>query len=121
MVKFEYFGNSTVAFKAFKTGKIDVWEETDTSAWAQKYDFNAIKNGKVSKVEIPHQHEIGMNAFVFNTCNLLFADEKVHCAMEKAFDFELLNKKFYHGSLTRTFSLFTTSSSWQKSYCKASS
>lgn len=105
-VKMEYFGNKTVAFEAFKAGEIDLWEETDPGDWKQNYDFQAVKDGKVSKVEVQHQHQVGMEAFVFNTRNSLFADEKVRRALTQVFDFEWLNKNLYRGEKTRTLSFF---------------
>ncbi|MEB3702979.1 ABC transporter substrate-binding protein [Candidatus Bealeia paramacronuclearis] len=105
-VRFEYFGNTTVAFEAFKSGEIDLWEETDPSAWIKEYDFHAIQDGRVSKVEIPHRHQVGMNAFAFNIRNPLFVDEKVRRALAYVFDFEWLNKNIYYGTLTRTLSFF---------------
>ncbi|MBS0272588.1 MAG: ABC transporter substrate-binding protein [Proteobacteria bacterium] len=105
-LRFDYYKNAAVAFEAFKAGDVMTREESDMGKWAQNYDFPAIKNGLVKKVEIPHQHQVGMQAFAFNTRREIFQDPRVRRALAYAFDYDWLNKNAFHGALIRTTSFF---------------
>lgn len=105
-LRFDYYKNAAVAFEAFKAGNAHSREESDTGKWAQKYDFPAIQKGLVKKVEIPHQHQVGMQAFVFNTRREIFQDPRVRRAFSYIFDYDWLNKNMLHGAMVRTTSFF---------------
>lgn len=102
---FDFYKSAAVAFEAFKSGDVHCREESDMAKWAQ-YDFPAIHNKLVRKVEIPHKHQVGMQAFAFNTRQELFKDPRVRRALAYVFDFDWLNKSTFHGDLTRTTSFF---------------
>lgn len=104
-LSFDYYKNAAVAFEAFKAGNVYTREESDMGKWAQ-YDFPAIQRNLVKKVEIPHQHQVGMQAFAFNTRREIFKDPRVRRALAYVFDFDWLNKSTFHGALTRTTSFF---------------
>jgi microcin C transport system substrate-binding protein len=106
ILHFDYYKNAAVAFEAFKAGLVHAREESDTGKWATGYDFPAIKKGLVKRVEIPHKHQVGMQAFVFNTRRVLFQDPRVRRALAYAFDYDWLNKNMFHGAMTRTTSFF---------------
>jgi len=105
-LRFDYYKNAAVAFEAFKAGDVYMREEADPGKWAQKYDFPAVKKGLVRCLEIPHQHQVGMQAFVFNTRREIFQDPRVRRALAYVFDYDWLNKNMFHGALTRTTSFF---------------
>lgn len=105
-LRFDCYKNAAVAFEAFKAGHIYSREESDTGKWAQNYNFPAIKDGRVKKVEIPHQHQVGMQAFVFNTRREIFKDPRVRRALAYVFNYDWLNKNMFHGAMTRTTSFF---------------
>ncbi len=105
-LRFDFYKNAAVAFEAFKAGNAHVREESDPGKWAEKYKFPAVQKGFVKCLEIPHQHQVGMQAFVFNTRRELFQDPRVRRALAYAFDFDWLNKSMFHGALTRTTSFF---------------
>lgn len=106
ILRFDYYKNAAVAFEAFKAGNVYSREESDTGKWAQNYDFPAIREGRVKKVAIPHQHQVGMQAFVFNTRRDMFKDPRVRRALAYVLDYEWLNKNMFHGAMTRTTSFF---------------
>ena len=105
-LRFDYYKNATVAFEAFKAGEVDMREESDVGKWAESYNFPAAKKGLVQCLAIPHQHQVGMQAFVFNTRREPFQDPRVRRALAYAFDADWLNKTMFHGALTRTLSFF---------------
>lgn len=105
-LRFDFYKNAAVAFEAFKAGEVYSREESDTGKWAQNYNFPAVQKGLVKKVEIPHQHQVGMQAFVFNTRREIFKDPRVRRALSYVFDYDWLNKNMFHGAMTRTTSFF---------------
>ncbi len=108
-IRYEYYGDSAVAFEAFKSGAVSVWRETNAARWADSYNFPAVQNGRVRRVEIPHQRPSGMNGFVFNTRRALFADWRVREAFILAFDFERINALINGGHEPRIPSYFGNS------------
>lgn len=105
-LRFDFYKNATVAFEAFKAGNSYTREEADAGKWAQNYNFPAVQNGLVTCAEIPHQHQVGMRAFVFNTRRDMFQDPRVRRALAYAFDYDWLNKHLFYGAFTRTTSFF---------------
>ena len=65
-VRFEYFRDRTAAFEALKAGKIDLREEFTSRDWATGYDFPALKDGRVMKVELPDETPSGAQGFFIN-------------------------------------------------------
>ncbi|MDT7952179.1 MAG: extracellular solute-binding protein [Acetobacteraceae bacterium] len=105
-VRIEYFRDPTVAFQAFKAGQIDYRQENISKQWATGYDFPAVTNGLVQKVEIPHELPIGIQGWLFNTRRAQFADRRVREALGQVFDFQWMNKNLFFGAYDRTTSYF---------------
>ncbi len=103
---FDFYKNAAVAFEAFKAGEVYAREEKDAGKWKKQYDFPAVKQGKVVLLEIPHRHQVGMQAFAFNTRREIFKDPRVRRALAYAFDYDWLNKHLFSGGMTRTTSFF---------------
>lgn len=108
-VRYEYFGDASVAFEAFKAGLVSVWREPNAARWADSYDFPAVTEGRIRLVEIPHQRPSGMSGFVFNTRRLQFSDWRVRQALILAFDFEQINAMVNGGAEPRIQSYFGNS------------
>lgn len=108
-IRYEYFGDAAVAFESFKAGLISVWREPNAARWADSYDFPALTDGLLRRVEIPHQRPSGMSGFVFNTRRAQFADWRVREALILAFDFEQINATVNGGAEPRIQSYFGNS------------
>lgn len=108
-MRYDYFRDATVELEAFKGGDVDFRSENVAKVWATGYDFPALRDGKVRKVEIPNERPSGMQGFVFNTRRDLFADPRVREALGLLFDFEWTNENLFHGAYTRTKSYFANS------------
>jgi len=108
-IRYEYFGDQAVAFEAFKAGLISVWREPNAARWDDSYDFPAVAEGRVSRVEIPHQRPSGMSGFVFNTRRPVFTDWRVREALILAFDFDQINDTVNGGAEPRITSYFGNS------------
>ena len=87
-IRMEFFGDGNAMFEAFTSGLLTTIRETNAHSWNTRYNFPAVQSGDVVKSEIPHQRPSGLNGFVMNTRNPLFADWRVREAMITAFNFE---------------------------------
>ncbi|WP_291175189.1 extracellular solute-binding protein [Hyphomicrobium sp.] len=108
-IRFEYFREGATQFEAFKTGAIDLRVEDDPALWAKGYDFPAAKDGRIQLEEIAIGLPAGMTALVFNTRRPVFADPRVRAALIHLFNFEWVNKSFFHGLYKRSQSYFERS------------
>ncbi|MEP9353057.1 extracellular solute-binding protein [Xanthobacter sp. KR7-65] len=101
-----YFRDANSEFEAFRKGLVDARFEGDPGRWETGYDFPAVRSGEVVKEMIPTGTPKPYSAFVFNTRRPLFADIRVRQALIELFDFEWLDRNFYHGLYRRTASFF---------------
>jgi len=108
-IRYEYYGDTSVAFEAFKAGLVSVWREPNAARWFDSYDFPAIADGRIVQTEIPHQRPSGMSGFVFNTRRSLFADWRVREAFIQVFDFAQINATVNGGAEPRIVSYFGNS------------
>ncbi|WP_454916905.1 extracellular solute-binding protein [Xanthobacter sediminis] len=105
-LRFVYFRDANSEFEAFKKGLIDARFESDPARWETGYDFPAARAGEVVKELIPTGTPKPYSALVFNTRRPPFADIRVRRALIELFDFEWLDRSFYHGLYRRTASFF---------------
>ncbi|MGR7997088.1 extracellular solute-binding protein [Xanthobacter sp. ZOL 2024] len=105
-LKFIYFRDANSEFEAFRKGLVDARFESDPGRWETGYDFPAVRAGEVVKEVIPTGTPKPYSALVFNTRRPVFADIRVRRALIELFDFEWLDRSFYHGLYQRTGSVF---------------
>ena len=103
---FVYFRDANSEFEAFRKGLIDARFETDPGRWETGYDFPAVRSGEVVRETIPTGIPKPYSAFVFNTRRPPMDDIRVRRALIELFDFEWLDRSFYHGLYRRTGSFF---------------
>lgn len=101
-----YFRDANSEFEAFRKGLVDARFESDPGRWETAYDFPAVRSGEVVKETIPTGIPKPHYALVFNTRRPIFADIRVRRALIELFDFEWLDRAFYHDLYVRTASLF---------------
>ena len=104
-IQIEYFRDLTVAFEAFKARKIDFYYEARAANWSLGYQGLKNKKGFARK-EVADVTPAGMQAFIFNLRREKFQDKRVRQAFSYAFDFEWMNKNFFHQAYQRTASYF---------------
>jgi microcin C transport system substrate-binding protein len=109
VVRFEYYRDRDVGFQGFTAGNFLFREEFTSRTWATRYDFPAIKDGRVKKDVIPDDTPSGAQGWFINTRRQKFADPRVREALCNAFDFEWTNKSIMYGSYDRTISVFQNS------------
>jgi microcin C transport system substrate-binding protein len=105
-IRYEYFRDPTVALEAFKADHADWRTENSAKNWATAYDVPAVKEKRVILGEFPQRDRGIMRAFAFNTRRDKFKDARVRRAFNFAFDFEEMNRQFFHGQYKRINSYF---------------
>jgi microcin C transport system substrate-binding protein len=109
IVRYEFYRDRDVAFEGF-TGKNYLFREEFTSRiWATRYDFAAVKDGRVKLETLPDQTPSGGQGWFINARRDKFRDPKVREALIYAFDFEWTNKTIMYGAYARTVSPFQNS------------
>jgi microcin C transport system substrate-binding protein len=109
VVRFEYYRDRDVAFEGF-TGKTYLFREEFTSRiWATRYDFPAIRDGRVKRDILSDQTPSGAQGWFLNTRRDKFKDKRLREALIYGFDFEWTNKSLMYGSYERTHSVFQNS------------
>jgi microcin C transport system substrate-binding protein len=108
-LRYEYYRDRDVAFEGF-TGKSYLFREEFTSRiWATRYDFPAIRDGRVKRDVIEDRTPSGAQGWFFNTRRDKLKDKALREALIYAFDFEWTNKTLMYGSYERTHSVFQNS------------
>ena len=108
-IRYEYFANPVAVFEAVKSGTITAYREDNLAKWATSYDFPAITNGDMIKLEVPHDRPAGMIGFVMNTRKPQFQDWRVREAMIELFNFDFVNQTITGGAAPRITSYFANS------------
>jgi microcin C transport system substrate-binding protein len=109
IVRFEYYRDRDVGFEGFTAGSYLFREEFTSRTWATRYDFPALKDGRVKRDTIPDDTPSGAQGWFINTRRPQFADARLREALGNAFDFEWTNKTIMYGAYDRTVSVFQNS------------
>jgi microcin C transport system substrate-binding protein len=109
IVRYEYYRDREVAFEGFTARSYLFREEFTSRTWATRYDFPAIREGRVKRDVISDDTPSGAQGWFFNTRREKFKDKRLREAFIYAFDFEWTNKNIMYGSYQRTHSVFQNS------------
>jgi len=108
-ITYIYYRDQDVLFEAFLRGEFDYWAESSAKRWAIEYNNDAVKSGKIQKLELPDNTPRGFTGFVFNTRRPIFQDVRVRQAIGMLFDFEWSNKNVFYDQYVRAKSYFPNS------------
>ena len=109
IVRYEFYRDRDVAFEGFTAKSYLYREEFTARIWATRYDFPAIKDGRVKRETLPDETPSGGQGWFINTRREKFKDPRVREALICAFDFEWTNKTVMYGAYARTSSPFQNS------------
>jgi microcin C transport system substrate-binding protein len=109
ILRYEYYRDREVAFEGFTARSYLFREEFTSRSWATRYDFPAIREGRIKRDIIPDDTPSGAQGWFFNTRRAKFEDKGLREAFIYAFDFEWTNKNIMYGSYQRTHSVFQNS------------
>ena len=108
-VRYEFYRDRDVAFEGFTAKSYLFREEFTARVWATRYDFPAVKDGRVKRETLPDETPSGAQGWFINTRREKFKDPRVREALIQAFDFEWTNKTIMYGAYARTHSPFQNS------------
>ena len=106
IVRFEFYRDRDVAYEGFTAKNYLFREEFTSRIWATRYDFPAIRDGRVKRETIPDDTPSGAQGWFINTRREKFKHPKLREALIYAFDFEWTNKTIMYGAYDRTHSVF---------------
>jgi microcin C transport system substrate-binding protein len=109
IVRYEFYRDRDVGFEGFTAKNYLFREEFTARVWATRYDFPAIKDGRVKREILPDETPSGAQGWFINTRREKFQDARVREALTFAFDFEWTNKTIMYGAYARTVSPFQNS------------
>jgi microcin C transport system substrate-binding protein len=109
IVRYEFYRDRDVGFEAFTAKNYLYREEFTSRVWATRYDFPAIKDGRVKREVLPDETPSGAQGWFINIRRDKFKDPRVREALVQAFDFEWTNKSIMYGAYARTHSPFQNS------------
>ncbi|WP_299809136.1 extracellular solute-binding protein [uncultured Roseibium sp.] len=105
-IRYIAFLDDSVQFEAFKGDQYDFHVERSSSQWAKRYDFPAVRDGRVVK-EIFQDKSTGvMQGFFLNLRREKFQNPDVRRALNYAYDFETTNEIVSANLLKRVNSYF---------------
>ncbi len=100
IIRYEYYRDREVGFEGFTAKNYLFREEFTSRVWATRYDFPALKDGRVKRAVIPDDTPSGAQGWFMNMRRDKFKDRRVREALINAFDFEWTNKT-HHVRLLR--------------------
>ena len=109
VLRYEYYRDREVGFEGFTAKNYLFREEFTSRTWATRYDFPALRDGRVKRDVLPDDTPSGAQGWFINTRRAKFKDRRLREALIDAFDFEWTNKTIMYGSYTRTHSVFQNS------------
>jgi microcin C transport system substrate-binding protein len=109
VIRYEFYRDRDVAFEGFAARTYLYREEFTARIWATRYDFPALKDGRVKQELVPDETPSGGQGWFINTRREKFQDPRVREALINAFDYEWTNKTIMYGAYARTRSPFQNS------------
>jgi microcin C transport system substrate-binding protein len=109
VVRYEYYRDRDAAFQGFGGRNYLFREEFTSRVWNTRYDFPAVKDGRIKRELLPDGTASAAQGWFINVRREKFADKRVREALGLAFDFEWTNKTIFYGAYSRTHSPFQNS------------
>jgi microcin C transport system substrate-binding protein len=108
-LRYEYYRDREISFEGFTAKSYLFREEFTSRTWATRYDFPALRDGRVRREELPDETPSGAQGWFINTRRGVFKNRAFREALIYAFDFEWTNKNIMYGAYSRTHSTFQNS------------
>lgn len=109
VLRYEFYRDRDVAFEGFTGRSYTFREEFTSRIWATRYEFPAMRDGRVKREVLKDETPSGAQGWFLNTRRAKFQNVKLREALICAFDFEWTNRTIMYGSYDRTHSVFQNS------------
>jgi microcin C transport system substrate-binding protein len=110
IVRYEFYRDREIGFIGFTAKNYLFREEFTSRVWATRYNFPAVRDGRVKRDTLPDGTLSGAQGWFPNLRRDKFKDLRLREALIDAFDFEWTNKNVMYGAYQRTVSMFQNSS-----------
>jgi microcin C transport system substrate-binding protein len=114
ILRYEFYRDRDVGFEGFTAKSYLFREEFTSRTWATRYDFPAVRDGRVKRDVLADDTPSGAQGWFINTRRAKFKDRILREALIDAFDFEWTNKNLMYGAYLRTQSVFQNSTMMAK-------
>ncbi|MDR3515969.1 MAG: extracellular solute-binding protein [Azospirillaceae bacterium] len=108
-IRYDYYLDDTVAFEAFKAGKVDFRQENRAQRWVTGYDLPEARDGRLVRRSVADEMPGGTQGLIFNVRRPQFQDVRVREALSDLFDFEAIQRTLLYGQYKRIASWFPNS------------
>lgn len=108
-LRIEFFRERQAGFEAFKKGDVHFRQEFTSKTWATEYDFPAVNEGRVKRVQFDAGKRPIMQAWACNMRRKKLADPRTREAIGLCFDFEWTNESLFFNAYSRAASYFENS------------
>jgi microcin C transport system substrate-binding protein len=106
-IRYIIFLDDAVQFEGFKGDQYDFHTERSSSQWAKRYDFPALRDGRVVREIFPDRSTGVMQGYFLNLRRDKFKNPDVRRALNYAYDFETTNEIISANLLKRVNSYFS--------------
>ena len=106
-IRYVIFLDDAVQFEGFKGDQYDFHTERSSSQWAKRYDFPALRDGRVVREIFPDRSTGVMQGYFLNLRRDKFKNPDVRRALNYAYDFETTNEIISANLLKRVNSYFS--------------
>ena len=107
IIRVDYYKNIQAQFQAFQAGESDIFFETNPQNWEKAYDFPAVKNGQVVKLEEEHENGVLSRYFAINMRKEKFKDIALRKAISMIYDGDSVNRRVFHEKMKVPYSTFS--------------
>jgi microcin C transport system substrate-binding protein len=108
-LRYEYYRDREIAFEGFSAKSYLFREEFTSRVWATRYDFPAVRDGRVKRDVLPDDTPSAAQGWFINMRREQFKSPKLREALIYAFDYEWTNNNIMYGAYRRTQSPFQNS------------
>ncbi|TVQ52271.1 MAG: ABC transporter substrate-binding protein [Rhodobacteraceae bacterium] len=105
-LRYEIFLDASAALDAFRGGLVDFRAEFSAQNWAERFNFSAVRDGRVIREEVEVKGPKRVQYLAMNLRRPKFQDRRTREALELAFDFEWSNRTIYFEQYARPYSFF---------------
>lgn len=99
IVRVDYYKTTQSQFQAFQAKNFDVYFETNPQNWNRGYDFPAVREDKVKRLEAEHKKGVLARYIAINMRRPVFQDVELRRALSLVFDADGVNRLVYEGGM----------------------
>ncbi|MCB9061994.1 MAG: ABC transporter substrate-binding protein [Halobacteriovoraceae bacterium] len=105
-ITYQYYMDSDIARMAFMKGETNIWNENSEGSWVNYFKKNVDLKENIVLKTLESKAPVDAYGLFFNLRHTKFQDRRVRKALVKAFNYDWINKMYYHSFRSRTDTIF---------------